>query len=205
MPRSKRPWSKVGCNDHRFYVIERDVKIARETGEVDLARARWEQCLPIMDTLYVWLAKQNAQHPPKSVTGNAINYTLQELASPHSLHHQHRDPSRQQPKASERSESSRLYAKIGCFIGATRTQKTQRPSSPSSHPAGCTRSIPQQYLDEILRILRVVCTVRRSPYWPRDRYLELAPNNWPACTFRGIPGPRRVVSQIAIEPASPGS
>ena len=30
---------------------------------------------------------------------------------------------------------------------------------------------PQQYLDEILRIL---------PYWPRDRYLELAPNNWPA-------------------------
>ena len=30
---------------------------------------------------------------------------------------------------------------------------------------------PQQYLDEILRFL---------PYWPRDRYLELAPNNWPA-------------------------
>ena len=30
---------------------------------------------------------------------------------------------------------------------------------------------PQQYLDEVLRIL---------PYWPRDRYLELAPNNWRA-------------------------
>ena len=28
---------------------------------------------------------------------------------------------------------------------------------------------PQQYLDEVLRIL---------PYWPRDRYLELAPNDW---------------------------
>jgi len=28
---------------------------------------------------------------------------------------------------------------------------------------------PQQYLDEILRIV---------PYWPRERYLELAPNNW---------------------------
>lgn len=59
-----------------IYVIERDVKIARETGEVDHARARWEQCLPIMDKLYVWLAKQKAQHPPKSVMGNAINYTL---------------------------------------------------------------------------------------------------------------------------------
>src|SRR3954465_7591729 len=59
-----------------MYVIERDVKMARETGEVDHARARWEQCLPIMDKLYVWLAKQKVQHPPKSVMGNAIKYTL---------------------------------------------------------------------------------------------------------------------------------
>ncbi len=59
-----------------IYVIERDVKMARETGEVDHARARWEQCLPIMDKLYVWLAKQKEQHPPKSVMGNAISYTL---------------------------------------------------------------------------------------------------------------------------------
>ena len=38
---------------------------------------------------------------------------------------------------------------------------------------------PQQYLDEILRIL---------PYWPRDRYLELAPNNWPATGAKLDPG-----------------
>jgi transposase len=30
---------------------------------------------------------------------------------------------------------------------------------------------PQQYLDEILRLL---------PYWPKERYLELAPKNWKA-------------------------
>ena len=28
---------------------------------------------------------------------------------------------------------------------------------------------PQQYLDEVLRLL---------PYWPKERYLELAPNQW---------------------------
>jgi hypothetical protein len=28
---------------------------------------------------------------------------------------------------------------------------------------------PEQYLDEILRVL---------PYWPEDRYLELAPDRW---------------------------
>ena len=56
-----------------IYVIERDIKIARETGEVDHARARWEQCLPIMDKLYGWLAKPHVQHPPKTGMGNRNN------------------------------------------------------------------------------------------------------------------------------------
>jgi transposase len=30
---------------------------------------------------------------------------------------------------------------------------------------------PQQYLDEVLRVL---------PYWPKERYLELAPKSWKA-------------------------
>ena len=34
---------------------------------------------------------------------------------------------------------------------------------------------PQQYLDELMRVL---------PYWPRDRYLELAPQNWVATRAR---------------------
>ena len=34
---------------------------------------------------------------------------------------------------------------------------------------------PYQYLEEILRVL---------PYWPRDRYLELAPKYWHATRGR---------------------
>jgi hypothetical protein len=34
---------------------------------------------------------------------------------------------------------------------------------------------PFQYLDEILRVL---------PYWPHDRYLELAPKFWPVTRGR---------------------
>jgi len=30
---------------------------------------------------------------------------------------------------------------------------------------------PWKYLDEVLRVL---------PYWPKERYLELAPKLWPA-------------------------
>ncbi len=81
-----------------IYVIERDVKMARKTGDVDHARARWEQCLPIMDKLYLWLAKQKAQHPPQERDGQSDQLHPQKLASPHALHHEHRDPARQQPK-----------------------------------------------------------------------------------------------------------
>jgi hypothetical protein len=38
-------------------------------------------------------------------------------------------------------------------------------------PAGCICSSPEQYLDEVLRVL---------PYWPKERMLELAPKFWMA-------------------------
>jgi hypothetical protein len=47
-----------------------------------------------MDKLYVWIAKQKAQHPPKSVMGNAIKLHRQKLANHHALHHQHRQAGR---------------------------------------------------------------------------------------------------------------
>jgi len=59
-----------------IYVIEREVKVARATGGPEHARVRWEQSLPMMDKLYVWLTQQQPNHPPKSVMGNAITYSL---------------------------------------------------------------------------------------------------------------------------------
>lgn len=45
---------------------------------------------------------------------------------------------------------------------------------------------PFQYLEEILRVL---------PYWPRDRYLELAPKYWRAT--RGRLKPDELASPIS--------
>lgn len=59
-----------------IYVLEREVKVARATGGAEHARVRWEQSLPMMDKLYVWLTQQQPNHPPKSVMGNAISYSL---------------------------------------------------------------------------------------------------------------------------------
>lgn len=47
--------------------------------------------------------------------------------------------------------------------------------SPSSPCASCTGSIPRPYLLDIIHVL---------PYWPRNRYLELAPKYWTATRAR---------------------
>jgi hypothetical protein len=41
---------------------------------------------------------------------------------------------------------------------------------------------PEQYLDEVLRVL---------PYWPRERYLELAPKSWKATPPSSVRRARR--------------
>jgi len=46
----------------------------------------------------------------------------------------------------------------------------------------CTGSIPRTWLTEIVQVL---------PYWPRDRYLELAPKYWAATRARIAAAERR--------------
>jgi transposase len=54
---------------------------------------------------------------------------------------------------------------------------------------------PFTYLDEILRVL---------PYWPRDRYLELAPKFWHATRARLRPEELAApLSAFEIPPADP--
>ena len=56
---------------------------------------------------------------------------------------------------------------------------------------------PLQYLDEVLRVL---------PYWPRDRYLELAPKYWRATRARLRPEELAVHSpRFEIPPEAPAS
>jgi hypothetical protein len=51
---------------------------------------------------------------------------------------------------------------------------------------------PFAYLDEILRVL---------PYWPRDRYLELAPQHWLATRARLDPKELEApLSSFAVPP-----
>jgi transposase len=56
---------------------------------------------------------------------------------------------------------------------------------------------PFVYFDEVLRVL---------PYWPQDRYLELAPQQWRATRVRLDPAElERPLSQITVPPVQSAS
>jgi transposase len=59
-----------------IYVLERQIKIAGKSGNAEHARVRWEESLPLMDKLYVWLSHEKPRHLPKSLMGKAIGYSL---------------------------------------------------------------------------------------------------------------------------------
>jgi hypothetical protein len=54
---------------------------------------------------------------------------------------------------------------------------------------------PELYLAEIVRVM---------PYWPRERYLELAPKYWLATRARLEPGElTRELGPITVPPTAP--
>jgi transposase len=59
-----------------IYVIEHNAQEAGLRGSPEHARLRWQETLPLMDKLYVWLAEQQHLHRPKSQMGIAIRYSL---------------------------------------------------------------------------------------------------------------------------------
>ena len=59
-----------------IYVLEHDAKNAGISGGSQHDQMRWEQTLPLMDKLYLWLAEQKALHLPKSNMGTAIRYSM---------------------------------------------------------------------------------------------------------------------------------
>ncbi len=58
-----------------IYIVEHEVR-SKQLAPDQYATMRWEQSLPWMDKLYVWLAQQRGRHPPKSKPAVAIRYAM---------------------------------------------------------------------------------------------------------------------------------
>ena len=123
------------------YVLEREVKVARATGGAEHARVRWEQSLPMMDKLYVWLTQQQPNHPPKSVMGNAISYTLKNWQALTRFITNTGIPPRQQPERACLRVVA-LGRKTICSRATKKPGKISPRSTPSSPPVSQTLSIP---------------------------------------------------------------
>lgn len=125
---------------------------------------------PLMDSFFLWVKQARAAADGRNLATRAIGYALNQEAELRRV----LDDGKL-PLDNTRAERSLRKIVVGrknwMFYGSD--AHAESAAAIFSIIASCRlHSIdPQQYLDEVLRIL---------PYWPRDRYLELAPHNWTA-------------------------
>jgi transposase len=129
---------------------------------------------PLIDGFFQWAKEARASADGRTLATRAIGYAINQEAELRRV----LDDGKL-PLDNTRSERSLRKIVVGrknwMFYGSD--GHAESAAAIFSIIASCRlHSIdPQQYLDEILRIL---------PYWPRERYLELAPNNWPTTRAR---------------------
>jgi transposase len=131
---------------------------------------RDEHVRPLIDGFFEWVRATRSATPGRSLATKALGYAFnQEQELRRVL-----DDGRL-PLDNTRSERSLRKIVVGrknwMFYGSD--THAESAAAIFSLIASCRihRIDPEQYLDEVLRVL---------PYWPEDRYLELAPNRWQA-------------------------
>jgi transposase len=131
---------------------------------------RAEHLRPLLDSFFGWVRQARVVAEGRNLATNALGYAFnQEKELMRVL-----DDGR---LALDNTRSERSLRKIvvgrknWMFYGSD--AHAQSAAAAFSIIASCRlHSLdPEQYLDEVLRVL---------PYWPKERYLELAPNHWAA-------------------------
>jgi transposase len=130
---------------------------------------RAEHLRPLMDGFFAWVKQARGEAQGRDLATKALGYAFnQEQQLLRVL-----DDGRL-PLDNTRSERSLRKIVVGrknwMFYGSD--AHAESAAAIFSIIASCRLHAmdPQQYLDEILRLL---------PYWPKERYLELAPKHWP--------------------------
>jgi transposase len=135
---------------------------------------REQHVRPLMTSFFDWARAERAITPGRNLATKALGYAVNQEAE---LMRVLDDPSL--PLDNTRSERALRKIVVGrknwMFYGSD----THAEAAASIFSAVATCRLhgldPYQYLEEILRVL---------PYWPRDRYLELAPKYWRATRGR---------------------
>jgi transposase len=136
---------------------------------VERHRRRQAALRPLVDDFFAWVEPLYAQHKaPRGLLASALGYAVRQKSALRRFLDDGRLPLTN--NASERAlRSIAVGRKNWLFFGSD--DHAQAAANLFSLIASCQlhRLDPETYLGEIFRVL---------PYWPRDRYLELAPKFW---------------------------
>lgn len=123
---------------------------------------------PLMDAFFEWVRSATSTTPGRNLATKALGYATNQE---HELRRVLDDP--RLPLDNTRSERALRKIVVGrnawMFYGSD--VHAQAAAAHFSLIASCRlhRLDPEQYYDDVMRVL---------PYWPMDRYLELAPKHW---------------------------
>ncbi len=153
-----------------IYILDRAImKLPRSKR----LQARQERVLPLMDAFFAWV-KQMQPNAPRSRAARALGYVINQEAELRAVL-QNPDVPLDNTRAERALRKIVVGRKNWLFYGSD--GHAEGAAAIFSLIATCRlhRIDPQQYLDELMRVL---------PFWPKDRHLELAPQHWAATRAR---------------------
>ncbi len=137
---------------------------------IDRKRERLARVLPLVDDFFAWVASLETITPGRTLAARALGYAKNQEQELRRVFLDGR-----LPLDNTRSERALRKVVVGrknwMFYGSD--VHAEAAAAIFSLVASCRLHglDPELYLDEIMRVL---------PYWPRERYIELAPNRWRA-------------------------
>jgi transposase len=137
-------------------------------------RLREERVLPLVERFYAWVHQTVRVTPGRTPATRALNYAINQEQELRRVFLDGR-----LPLDNTRSERALRTIVVGrkawMFYGSD--VHAEAAASLFTIIASCRLHCldPESYFDEVIRVL---------PYWPRERYLELAPVNWAATRAR---------------------
>src|SRR5690606_12331354 len=155
------------------------------------AALRQERVLPLMNDFFGWVRTEARAQTGRSLAATALGYAVnqeQELRAV--LQNVHL------PLDNTRSERALRKVVVGrknwMFYGSDAHAESAAAIFTLIATCRLHQVEPRQYLAGLMRVL---------PYWPRERYLELAPQHWAATRARLVPeGLAALVSRITVPP-----
>jgi transposase len=158
---------------------------------IERKRERQEKVLPLIEEFFAWVHKAARETLGRTLATKALGYAKNQEQELRNVLLDGR-----LPLDNTRSERALRTIVVGrknwLFYGSD--VHAEAAAALFSLIASCRlhRIDPEQYLDEVMRVL---------PYWPKKRYLELAPKYWAATRARLDPSELAApIAEITIPP-----